>query len=160
MAEGCVHFVMIATTTPEQNKEIVRRYYEEAFNAERLDLLDELVAEDVVNHDPLSDETLTPEEARGFEGFRRHVEIAHEAFPDATVTIDAIIAEGDTVAARFTFEGTHEGRFGGIEPTGNRVTDTNMVFYRIEDGKIVERWHETDTLEMLEQLDAIETPAK
>ena len=145
-------------TTTAENKEIVRRYYEEVLNEGRTDLLDELIAADVVNHDPLSDETLTPEEARGFEGFRRHVEVFREAFPDGTVTIDDMIGEGDTVAARFTIEGTHEGRFGGIEPTGNRISGTSMVFYRIEDGKIVERWLESDNLEMLEQLGAIEPP--
>ncbi len=147
-------------TSPAENKEIVRRYYEEAFNEERMDLLEELIAEDVVNHDPLSDETLTAEEARGFEGFRRHVQVAHEAFPDATVTIDDMIAEGDEVAVRFTFEGTHEGRFGGIEPTGNRVSGSNMAFYRIEDEQIVERWLESDNLALLEQLDAMPVPAK
>lgn len=145
-------------TTAAENKEIVRRYYEQALNEERTDLLEELIAPDVVNHDPLSDETLTPEEARGFEGFRRHVEVFHEAFPDGTVTIDDIIAEGDTVAARFTVEGTHEGQFGGIAPTGNRISGTNMVFYRIRDGKIAERWLETDTVAMLEQLEGVEQP--
>lgn len=138
--------------TPDENKESVRRYYEEAFNEERLDLLEELIAEDVVNHDPLSDETLTPEEARGFEGFRRHVEVAHEAFPDATVKIDEIIAEDDRVLARFEFTGTNEGRFGGIEPTGKRVSQSNMALYRIEDGKIAERWLESDNLDFLQQL--------
>lgn len=148
----------MATTTLNDNKTIVRRYYEEALNEERYDLLEELISKDVVNHDPLSDETLTPEEARGFEGFRRHVEVFREAFPDGKVTIDDIISEGDTVAARFTVEGTHEGRFGGIEPTGNRISGTSMVFYRIEDGKIAERWLESDNLEMLQQLDVLETP--
>lgn len=141
-----------------ENKETVRRYYEEALNESRIDLLDDLIANDVVNHDPLSDETLTPAEARGFEGFRRHVELFHEGFRDGSVTIDDIIAEGDTVAARFTVEGIHDGRLGGIEPTGNRVSLTSMVFYRVEDGKIVERWLESDNLEMLRQLEAIELP--
>lgn len=149
----------MTTTTLNRNKETVRRYYEEALNEERYDLLDELIAKEVVNHDPLSDETLTPEEARGFEGFRRHVEVFHEAFPDGIVTIQDIIAEGDTVAARFTVEGTHEGRFGGVEPTGNRISGTSMVFYRIQDGKIIERWLESDNLEMLQQLGATEIPA-
>lgn len=141
-----------------ENKETVRRYYEEALNEGRIDLLDDLIANDVVNHDPLSDETLTPAEARGFEGFRSHVELFHEGFRDGSVTIDDIIAEGDTVAARFTVEGIHDGRLGGIEPTGNRVSLTSMVFYRVEDGKIVERWLESDNLEMLGQLEAIELP--
>lgn len=142
-------------TTPEENKEIVRRYYEEAFNEGRIELLDELVAEDVVNYDPLSDETLTPEEARGFDGFVRHVEVAREAFPDATVTIEEMIAEDDSVCVRFTFEGTHEGRFVGIEPTGERVNGTNMVLMHIEDGKIAERWEESDNLEFLQQLGVV-----
>lgn len=146
-------------TSTAENKEIVRRYYEEALNEGRVDLLDELISEDVVNHDPLSDETLTPDEAQGFEGFRRHVELFHDGFRDGAVTIDDIIAEDDTVAARFTVEGIHDGRLGGIEPTGNRVSLTSMVFYRVEDGKIVERWLESDNLEMLRQLDAIELPA-
>ena len=148
----------MATTVLNENKEIVRRYYEEALNEERYDLLKELIATDVVNHDPLSDETLTPEEARGFEGFRRHVEVFHEAFPDGTVTINDVIAEGDMVAARFTVEGTHEGRFGGIEPTGKKFSGTSMVFYRIENGKIAERWLESDNLDMLKQLGAYQQP--
>ena len=145
----------MSMTTLAENKEIVRRYYEEALNEGRTDLLEELIAQDVVNHDPLSDETLTPEEARGFEGFQRHVEVFHEAFPDGMVTLDEMIAEGDVVAARFTVEGTHEGRFGGFEPTGERVSETSMVFYRIEDGKIVERWLESDNLSFLQQLGVI-----
>lgn len=138
--------------TTAGNKEIVRRYYEDAFNEGRTDLLEDLIAEDVVNHDPVSDATLTPEEARGFEGFVRHVEAAREAFPDATVTIEDVVAEGDEVLVRFTFEGTHEGRFVGIEPTGNRVRGTNMVLMRLEDGRIVERWEESDSLDLLQQL--------
>ncbi|UTF55190.1 ester cyclase [Natronosalvus rutilus] len=139
-------------STAAENKEIVRRYYEEAFNESRTDLLEELVSENVVNHDPVSDETLTPEEARGFEGFVRHVEAAHEAFPDATVTIEDVIAEDDMVAVRFTFTGTHEGPFAGFNPTGERLEGSNMVFMRLEDGKITERWEESDSLDALEQL--------
>lgn len=138
--------------TPTENKEIVRKYYVEAFNEGRTELLDELVAEDVVNHDPLSDETLTAEESRGVEGFVRHVEVAHEAFTGATVTIEDMIAEGDFVSLRFRFEGTHDGSFGGIEPTGKRVSGSNMVFMRLENGRIVERWAEADNLDMLQQL--------
>ncbi|WP_255168024.1 ester cyclase [Natrononativus amylolyticus] len=142
-------------STESTNKEIVRRYYEEAFNEGRTDLLEELIAADVVNHDPLSDETITPEEARGFEGFVRHVEVAREAFPDATVTIEDMIAEDDEVLVRFVFEGTHEGQFAGFDPTGNRVRSTTMVLMRLADGKIVERWEESDGLEFLEQLEVL-----
>lgn len=154
-----VLFALVTVTTPDENKEIVRRYYKDVVEAGRTELLAELIAEDVVNHDPLSDESLTPEEARGFEGFRRHVEVFQEAFPDRTFGIEDLIAEEDRVSARLTFDGTHEGRFGGIEPTGNRISGSSMAFYRLEDGKIVERWYETDNLELFKQLDAIELPA-
>lgn len=144
--------------TPEENKEVVRRYYKEAFEEGNLDLLEELVASDVVNHNPLSDETLTEEEASGFEGFRRHVLAAKEGFPDASIEIEDLLADGDMVMIRFTFEGTHEGRFGGLEPTGKRVSQSNLGLFRIEDGKIAERWVESDNLEMLQQLGVIRSP--
>lgn len=145
-------------TTTAEHKEIVRRYYEDAFNDGRTELLDELIAEDVLNHDPVSDETLSPEEARGFEGFVRHVEAARAAFRDATVTIEDMIAEDDTVLVRFVFTGTHEGPFAGIEPTGNQMSMSNMFLMRIEDGKIAERWAESDNLGMLQQLGILSSP--
>lgn len=145
-------------TTTEENKETVRRYYEEAVEGGRVELLEELVAQDAINHDPLSDETLSPEEARGFEGFRRHVDVFREAFPDGTFAIEDLVAEDDMVLVRFTIEGTHEGRFLGFEPTGNRVRFTNMVLYRLEDGKIVERWAESDKLALLQQLGVVPGP--
>ena len=139
-------------TTPEENKAIVQRYYEDAFNVGDMDILNEVIAADVINHDPLSDETLTSEEARGLEGFRHHVEAARAGFPDATVTIRDMIAEDDKVLVRFDFTGTHEGRIGGIEPTHEKVTVSNMAVYRIEDGKLAERWLESNDLDMLQQL--------
>lgn len=71
----------------------MRRYYKEAFNESRTELLEELIAENVANHHPVLDETLAPEEANGFEGFVRHVEAAREAFPDARVTIEEMLAD-------------------------------------------------------------------
>ena len=139
----------------QENKEVVRRYYEEAFNEGRTELLEELIDPDVLNHDPISDETLTPDEARGYDGFVRHVEAAREAFSDATVTIEDMIAEENLVAVRFTFAGTNDGPFGGFEPTDNRVSSSTMVWMRVEDGTIVERWEESDTLDFLQQLGVI-----
>ena len=143
-------------STTAESKGIVRRYYEETLNETRMDLLGGVDREGCRQPRPTVRRDAPPEEARGFEGFRRHAEIFHEAFPDGRVSIDDIIAERDTVAARFTIEGTHEVRFGGIEPTGNRISETAMVFYRIEGGKIAERLLESDNLEMLRQLDALE----
>lgn len=151
--------IMAAIEPIAQNKEVVRRYYEEAFNERNMELLSELVADDVVNHNPLSDESLTPGEARGFEGFKRHVELAHEGMPDASVTIEELIGEDDMVAVRFTFEGTHDGPFAGLEPTGRSVSLSNIGLFRIDDGKIAERWLESDNVAMLQQLGLSEIPS-
>lgn len=142
-------------TTQETNKELVRRYYEEAFNAGKTELLEELIAEDVINHDPVSDETLSPAEATGYEGFVRHVEAASSAFSDASVTIEDMVAEDDLVAVRFTFEGTFDGVYAGFEPTGERVSSPTMVFFRCVDGKIAERWAVSDDLDFLQQLNIL-----
>lgn len=142
-----------------QNKEVVRRYYEEAFNDRNMELLEELIADDVVNHNPLSDESLTPGEARGFEGFKRHVELAYEGMSDASVTIEELFGEDDMVAVRFTFEGTHDGPFAGLEPTGRPVSMSNIGMFRINDGKIAERWLESDNVAMLQQLGIAELPS-
>ncbi|WP_224448273.1 ester cyclase [Haloprofundus salilacus] len=82
-------------TTQDENKEIVHRYYKDVVEGGRTELLSDLIADDVLNHDPLSDESLTHEEARGFEGFRHHVEVFQEAFPDRTFRIeDQIVTVG------------------------------------------------------------------
>jgi predicted ester cyclase len=82
------------------------------------------------------------------------------AFPDFEATVEDIVAEGDTVAMRVTLRGTHDGPFMGVEPTGNPFEVRNMVFTRIEDGKIAERWVQPDTLSLMQQLGAVELPAR
>lgn len=141
--------------TGKRPEEVARRYLTEVVSEGRMELLKELVDENVINHDPASDETLTPEEARGFEGFRRHVEAIRTGMPDVEVTIEDVIADDDAVAVRFTVSGTHEGPVAGVEPTGNAVSMSGIVIYRVEDGKIVERWSETDDVGMMRQLGAL-----
>ncbi len=79
-------------------------------------------------------------ETKGLEGIRRTVDVLFSAFPDYSATIDELIAEGDTVALRTTNRGTHEGDFLHLEPTGEQFEMESMVFARIEDGKVAERW--------------------
>ena len=94
---------------------------------------------------------------RSPEGYRRNVEEFLSAFPDLTVTIEDSIVEGDKIAMRQRFRGTHEGGFMGIEPTGKRVESTSFVMCRIEGDKIAETWVETDVIGLLEQL-GVEVP--
>jgi len=110
-------------------------------------LADEIIAADFVDH-------THPEAVPGPEGVKREVAAFRAAFPDATVAVEQVIGEGDIVAFRFTIQGTQQGSFGAIAPTGKRVTLTGMDFIRIVDGKLTELWSNQDTLGLLRQLGA------
>jgi len=79
----------------------------------------------------------------------------HLAFPDGQITIEEIIAEGDTIALRGTFHGTQTGQFQDIPPTGKTVTVPALDMYRLSEGKIVEHWGGPNQLLLLQQLGAI-----
>jgi predicted ester cyclase len=116
----------------EGNKDAQRRIIDEVINRKNLDLADELFAEEHELH---------PEAAgvaRGPEGMKRAFAGLHEEFPDIRVDIEDMVAEGDMVAIRLTFSGTHA-------PTGERATWPEMVFARFSEGKAVESWEVTDT---------------
>lgn len=144
---------MSASTTPEENKRLARRYPEDVATEGNVDRIDTLCAEDVVERSPLG-------ERRGREALKEQSESIHAAFPDVSVTIEDVVAEGDTVAQRLTFRGTHEGEFMGIEPTHSEVEVANTLFTRIEDGLIVERWLLVDTLGLLQQLGVVDPPGE
>ena len=135
----------------EENKAITRRAYE-AINQKNLDALDEMVASDIIDHDP------APGQGPGLEGVKQYFSSLHTAFPDVQMNIDDMIAEGDKVVARLNVSGTHQGEFMGIDPTGNRVTITGIDILRIADGKIVEHWGKFDDLSMMQQLGVISEP--
>jgi len=99
----------------EENKASERRFHEEVWNKHNLGTVDELVAPDVVEHNPL-----LPGQGPIREGFKQSVETALSAFPDAQVTLDDLIAEGDKVVARWTAHGTHRGDFMGVPATNKQ----------------------------------------
>jgi steroid delta-isomerase-like uncharacterized protein len=138
----------------EKNKEIVRRWIEEGFNRGNLERIEEVYSPDFVAHDPHDPTPLV-----GIEGARRLVGLYRDAFPDATFTVDDLIAEDDKVVTRWTVRGTHKGtaRGGalrGLAPTGRAVEFTAIRIYRLEDGKIVEHWSTPDWLMAAKQLGA------
>ena len=137
----------------EENKALSRRAIEEIFVAGNLDVVDEIVSEEHVHHDPA-----IPEEGRGREHFKEFASMYRSAFPDIHLQIEDQIAEGDRVATRWVASGTHEGDLMGISPTGNRVTVAGMTIDRIADGQIVESWDNYDALGMMQQVGAIPSP--
>lgn len=138
-------------TTPEESKEIVRRL--DAIWQGDLEIVDELVAEDFFNHNPL-----VPDAPPGPDGFKQNVSALRTAFPDIDFATEDIIAEDDKVVFRTVGRGTHEGELMGVEPTGREVELSGIVIFRIEDGQIVERWAQFDTMGMLRQIGALPAP--
>jgi steroid delta-isomerase-like uncharacterized protein len=138
----------------EQNKTLVRRYWEEVWNQGNLAVLDDLIATDFDGH-PLPGE---PDFGRGPAGQKQLVGMYRTAFPDLRMTIEDMTAEGDRVAVRWTARGTQTGEMMGIPATGKHTTVTGMFLNRLAGGKIVEGWGNFDALGMLQQLGVIPTP--
>ena len=136
----------------DENKAIAHRWYE-MLNSHNLTHMDELFAADFVDHDSA---VLNHD----LDGTKQFFSMYLDAFSDAQVTLDDLIAEGDRVAARFTVRGTNKGPFMGLPPTGKPFTLTAIDILRIVDGKIVEHWGEADTLGLLQQLGAIPAPGQ
>jgi steroid delta-isomerase-like uncharacterized protein len=96
-----------------------------------------------------------PERGVGPESVKAHVRKMRTRFPDLTVTVDQMVAEGDWVVAKLTSRGTHLGPFAGLAPTGRAVTWTGVGMRRIEEGRIVEQWTKYDMVSLLRQLGAL-----
>jgi predicted SnoaL-like aldol condensation-catalyzing enzyme len=115
-----------------ENKAALQSIFDEVINQKNLDLADELYSEEHELHPEV------PGVTRGPEGMKRAFAGLHEEFPDIQVEIESMVAEGDMVAVRVTFSGTHA-------PTGERATWPEMVFTRFSEGKAAESWEVTDT---------------
>jgi steroid delta-isomerase-like uncharacterized protein len=133
-----------------ENKALSRRLMEEAFNAGNIDVVDELVTTDVVNHD-----AALPEPTVGPDATKASIQAYRAAFPDLRITIEEQIADDMGVATRWSAKGTHEGELMGMAPTGKQATVTGITIDRIVDGRIAESWTNWDTLGMLQQLGVV-----
>jgi steroid delta-isomerase-like uncharacterized protein len=128
------------------NKSLICRYYEEMWNRWDLSLADELIAEGMSFRGSLGIAV------QGREGFRDYMRTVRRAFPDFNNRIEELVAEGDTVAARLTYTGTHQGELFGMAPTGRRVTFQGAAFFRIAAGRITEGWVLGDVHGLMRQL--------
>ena len=128
----------------EANKALIREHYDATANAFKPAAIDRQVAPDFVDHG-------SPE-IRGPEGVKAHIKALRTAFPDLHITIEDMVAEGDLVAVRATWRGTHQGEFRGVPAIGRKVTFGGMVFWRVGAGQIRERWGLIDTAALMRQL--------
>jgi steroid delta-isomerase-like uncharacterized protein len=131
----------------EANKALVRRYVD-SWNRNDLAALDEIVAEDVIDHGAYAGQPA------GREGYRDFYRYWQRCFPGFQCTLQDLVAEGDRVAMRWTFSGRHLGDYEGVPPTGREVTFTANSIVRIAGGLIVEEWIVFDQHGLLRQLGA------
>ena len=138
----------------EENKAVVRRWIE-AFNERDLEAEADVLAPGYMAHVPSPQ---GPLDLEGLEAWREFTAPFVEAFPDLRLTIEDISAEGDTVAARVAFHGTHRGEFQGLPPTGKEVNFTSMEVNRVVEGKVEEHWVEIDLLRLMGQVGLVVIP--
>ena len=127
---------------PSLNKQVVTRLFEDGFNRNDSAAIDGLVSADYAD---ASGE-------RGPAALRQVMTRLHGAFPDIHYTIDSVVAEGDEVAIRWQWSGTHRGVFRGVAPTARAVTNNGIGIFRLRDGKIVAASLETDRLGFLQAI--------
>ena len=136
----------------EQNKALVRRLFEETFT-KGTDVAAELLHPDYKNYD-------FPTPVPGIEGWRIVNAMFRAAFPDMRIMIEDEIAEGNRVAARGYFTGTHQGDFMGVPATGRTIRVKYIDIWSVEDGKLKDNWIQMDMLGMMQQLGVIPTPGQ
>ncbi len=132
--------------TSDFNKALVRRFLDEVYNNARREVIDELFADDYVDH------TAATEQQPGAAGARQIYDVFRTAFPDMRVETHDMVAEGDLVTYRSTLTGTSQGPLMGAAPTGKPVAIASMVFLRVRNGRFVERWEQMDLLGLMLQL--------
>ncbi len=136
-------------TDIDANKKVVREFIDGLFSRGDLDAVDTYLSEDFVNHDPPFAVTADRE------GMRAAGASFRAAFPDWHSELHRLIAEGDLVAEHFTARGTHRGEVMGVAPTGREVVLPGINIFRVQDGRITERWGRLDDLGFLQQLGVV-----
>ena len=137
--------------TIEDNKALVRRFIDEIFLEGRPEAVDELLADDFVPH-------TWGATGGGKAELMAAIERVSAGLSDTRITIEDMIAEGDTVAVRLTSHAVQSGPFMGLPASGKPYTIGEIHIFRIRDGRVAEHWHEADFLGMMHQLGAL--PAK
>jgi predicted ester cyclase len=138
------------TLTTEQKRDVLKRVSREIFGAGRLEVIDEVIAPEFVDHDPL------PGLGADRDALRDLVGLFRTAFPDFEVEVLHTVVEGNSAVDHIRSVGTHEGEFLGVAPTGKRISASAIVISRLgDDGRITERWQRFGAMQLLQQLGVI-----
>ena len=129
----------------DQNKQAVRRLFEDGFNRQRGDVLEEVVAPEYV--DAFGE--------HGAAAFKKVIAGLRAGFPDIVYTVEELVAEDDAVAVRWHWTGTHRGPFRGIAPTERHVTNNGLAIFHLRAGKVVAATLETDRLGFLQGIGVV-----
>ena len=116
---------------------LVQRWTQEAIAGGRLDVFDELLAEDVLDGSG-------PVASRGVEPFKARAAAVRAAFAEIDLRIEDLLVDGDAIAWRWALTGTHVGTFAGVTPTGRRITLRGVNFQRLRGDRVVEHWTMVD----------------
>jgi steroid delta-isomerase-like uncharacterized protein len=133
----------------EENKQLLRRWFEEVWNNGRADAIEEMFDENGIAHGLSDDPSNT---MRGPRDYRPFYDVFRQAFPNLRIVIEDMVAEGDKVAARCSVRGKHEGDFLGRAATQSPVEFTGITIVRIDNGKIVEAWNNFDFMTLHKQI--------
>ncbi|MFN8590953.1 MAG: ester cyclase [Thermomicrobiales bacterium] len=136
----------------EQNKAIIREFFEQIWNQRSEEAIDRFVSESAAGNDP--------DFGQGREGFKAQWRQWMDAFPDLHFAIEEMVAEGDTVVARWTLTGTHQGPFLGIAPTGRKIRVAGMSLDHLRDGILVSGFDGWDNYGLRQQLGIIPAETK
>ena len=137
----------------DDNKSLVRRFYDECWNKGQVERLGDIVAKECRYHD-----AVFPALTSGLDSLKRHIGMCRTAFPDLKFTIDDVIAERDEVVVHWTAQGTQEGAFLGIPASRKAGKVGGTSIYRVTGGKISEQFADWNLLTLLEQLGVSTTP--
>ena len=127
-------------------KALMKRFNDEIMSQGKLEVIDELVSEDLVEH------AAPPGVPANREGVRMFVQMFRDAFPDMKVTTIAVVVDGDEAWMHSSFTGTHKGELMGIPPTNKKVEVTQFDRVKFKDGKAIEHWGLSDDMGMMTQL--------
>jgi len=137
----------------QATKQLAHRYYEDVLNAGNLELLDQLLSQNFVDHSASGDAIA------GLDAFKDFLRMVTGAFPDMHIHVEDIVAEGNKAAVRLAIHGTHKGTLmGSIEPTGKAARWSGIDIVEIAEGKIAARWSERDLLGLMQQLGVVQLP--